>query len=134
VNEQLNTLLFAWAASSSNKGDRSLIARMTGQINSSPGAQSMKDSRGHVVDADSSDRAAYHCCYSDECIKHMDTTVRALPEKMRKVIEARYKWREGLSVIDRARRLHIDRATYYRRLSRALELIDTAIDWRLVKQ
>ncbi len=133
VSNELIRILVCWAIFTGVGGNRRAIALLTGQINSSPGAQWMKDALNKSGELNINDKISYQIVYSDECMIHVSTLIRAMPEKLRKILHARYVWYEGLSSKEKAKRLHIDRRTFYRRLDRAHEVIDAAIDWSLTK-
>ncbi len=133
VSNELIRILVCWAIFTGIGGNRRAIALLTGQINSSPGAQWMKDALNKSGELNINDKISYQIVYSEECMIHVSTLIRAMPEKLRKILHARYVWYEGLSSKEKAKRLHIDRRTFYRRLARAHEVIDAAIDWSLTK-
>ncbi len=133
VSNELIRILVCWAIYTGIGGNRRAISLLTGQITCSPGAQMMKDALNKSGELDINDKISYQIVYSDECMTHVSTLIRAMPEKLRKILHARYVWYEGLSTKEKAKRLHIDRRTFYRRLARAHKVIDSAIDWSLAK-
>ncbi len=133
VSNELIRILVCWAIFTGIGGNRRAIALLTGQINSSPGAQWMKDALNKSGELNINDKISYQIVYSEECMLHVSALIRALPDKLRKILHARYVWYEGLSSKEKAKRLHISKSNYYYRLDSAHRVIDAAIDWSLTK-
>lgn len=133
VSDEMISLLVCWAVYTGIGGNRRAIALLTGQINCSPGAQWMKDALNQSGELDLNDKVSYQIVYSDACMLHVSCLIRNMPKKLRKIVHARYVWYEGLSTKDKAKRLHIDRRTFYRRLDRAHQVINEAMDWKLTR-
>ena len=133
VADKMIRLLVCWAVFTGIGGNRRAIALLTGQINCSPGAQWMKDALNQAGELDINDKQSYHIVYSDQCMIHVSQLIRAMPKKLRKILHAHFVWYEGISVKDKAKKLHIDKSTYYRRLNRSYQVLDSVMDWSLTK-
>lgn len=132
-SDRMRRLLFAWGAEYAYSSNRRAINQLTGQITCSPGAQLMKDTQNKAIELNINDNGSYRSEFSEECLTYVNQLVRTLPDRLRKIIEARYRWNEGLTTKAKCKKLHINRSTWYRRLDRAHQVLDECMDWRLTR-
>ncbi len=132
VSNELIQLLECWGIYVSAGGDKAEIARLTGQINSSPGGQFCKDGLNKATEYGLNETPRYQIPYSDDGLRYVCDLIREQRPKVKDTLHYKYvRYRTGIKY--KCKKLHIDASTFHRRLARAHEVIDAAIDWSLTK-
>ena len=124
---QIELLLIDWGYYSSKRGDYNQIAKATGQINKSPMAVGME--RQEVADSGHRKRLQV---YPDRVLEVVDSIVREMPDAVKAVIVARYRWSDKVSTDTKRERLGVAKQTFYDRLDRGHRIINAYFDWSMV--